>query len=73
MLYHILVVRILNSSSNFGYSFSNRCFWTKAISIWTSTGDADHAWIVGAYFHYVGGFEPPQVCIVEYLVHFLKR
>ncbi|OEL38084.1 hypothetical protein BAE44_0000897 [Dichanthelium oligosanthes] len=47
-------------SSNFGYSFSNRCFWTKAISIWTSTGDADHAWIVGAYFHYAGGFEPPQ-------------
>ncbi|KAG9455730.1 hypothetical protein H6P81_000238 [Aristolochia fimbriata] len=41
-------------------SFSNRCFWTKAISIWTSTGDSDHVWIVGAYFHYAGGFEPPQ-------------
>ncbi|KAK1289415.1 hypothetical protein QJS10_CPB18g00816 [Acorus calamus] len=41
-------------------SFSNRCFWTKAISIWTSTGDADHAWIVGAYFHYAGGFDPPE-------------
>eukprot|EP00252_Welwitschia_mirabilis_P017087 TRINITY_DN37976_c0_g1_i1.p1 TRINITY_DN37976_c0_g1~~TRINITY_DN37976_c0_g1_i1.p1 ORF type:complete len:319 (+),score=47.14 TRINITY_DN37976_c0_g1_i1:56-1012(+) len=41
-------------------SFSNRCFWTKAISIWTSTGDADHVWIVGSYFHYAGGFEPPQ-------------
>lgn len=40
-------------------SFSNRCFWTKAISIWTSTGDADHAWIVGCYFHYAGGFEQP--------------
>ena len=23
-------------------SFSNRCFPTKAISIWTSTGDPDH-------------------------------
>lgn len=42
-------------------SFSNRCFWTKAISIWTSTGDADHVMIVGSYFHYAGGFEPPQV------------
>lgn len=42
-------------------SFSNRCFWTKAISIWTSTGDADHAWIVGSYFHYAGGYEPPIV------------
>ncbi|XP_010242188.1 PREDICTED: uncharacterized protein LOC104586598 isoform X2 [Nelumbo nucifera] len=41
-------------------SFSNRCFWTKAISIWTQTGDADHVLIVGSYFHYAGGFEPPQ-------------
>ncbi|XP_041006697.1 uncharacterized protein LOC121251501 [Juglans microcarpa x Juglans regia] len=41
-------------------SFSNRCFFTKAISIWTSTGDTDHALIVGSYFHYAGGFEPPQ-------------
>ncbi|KAK6147726.1 hypothetical protein DH2020_018638 [Rehmannia glutinosa] len=38
----------------------NRCFFTKAISIWTSTGDADHVMIVGAYFHYAGGFEPPK-------------
>ncbi|KAG7984101.1 hypothetical protein I3843_04G140700 [Carya illinoinensis] len=41
-------------------SFSNRCFFTKAISIWTSTGDTDHALIVASYFHYAGGFEPPQ-------------
>ncbi|KAK9828028.1 hypothetical protein WJX81_002490 [Elliptochloris bilobata] len=42
-------------------SFSNRCFPTKAISIWTSTGDADHCWIVGAYFHFSvpGGWTPP--------------
>jgi hypothetical protein len=42
-------------------SFSNRCFPTKAISIWTSTGDLDHLWIVGAYFHYSvpGGYTPP--------------
>ncbi|KAI3837396.1 hypothetical protein MKX03_018113 [Papaver bracteatum] len=41
-------------------SFSNRCFFTKAISIWTSTGDPHHVLIVGSYFHYAGGFEPPQ-------------
>lgn len=29
-------------------SFSNRCFPTKAVSIWTSTGDLDHVWIVGS-------------------------
>ncbi|CAL9197946.1 unnamed protein product [Musa hybrid cultivar] len=51
--------RILKPGGLAIMSFSNRCFWTKAISIWTSTGDADHAWIVGAYFHYAGGFEPP--------------
>ncbi|XP_077243839.1 S-adenosyl-L-methionine-dependent methyltransferases superfamily protein [Tasmannia lanceolata] len=52
--------RILKPGGVAIMSFSNRCFWTKAISIWTSTGDADHAWIVGSYFHYAGGFEPPQ-------------
>jgi SAM-dependent methyltransferase len=41
-------------------SFSNRCFPTKAISLWTSTGDLDHIWIVGSYFHYTKGFQPPQ-------------
>jgi hypothetical protein len=35
-------------------SFSNRCFPTKAISLWTQTGDLDHVWIVGSYFHYCG-------------------
>ncbi|KAA8523236.1 hypothetical protein F0562_009659 [Nyssa sinensis] len=52
--------RILKPGGLAIMSFSNRCFWTKAISIWTSTGDADHALIVGSYFHYTGGFEPPQ-------------
>nr|XP_010940021.1 uncharacterized protein LOC105058569 isoform X3 [Elaeis guineensis] len=51
--------RILKPGGLAIMSFSNRCFWTKAISIWTSTGDVDHAWIVGSYFHYAGGFEPP--------------
>lgn len=42
-------------------SFSNRCFPTKAIAIWTSTGDLDHVYIVGSYFHYSvpGGFTTP--------------
>lgn len=33
-----------------------------AISMWTSTGDLDHIWIVGSYFHYSvpGGFAAPQ-------------
>ncbi|KAL2937190.1 Malonyl-[acyl-carrier protein] O-methyltransferase [Bienertia sinuspersici] len=52
--------RILKPGGLAIMSFSNRCFWTKAISIWTSTGDTDHALIVGAYFHYAGGFGPPK-------------
>ena len=42
-------------------SFSNRCFPTKAISLWTATPDIDHVWIVGSYFHYSvpGGFSAP--------------
>ncbi|KAJ0979098.1 hypothetical protein J5N97_014572 [Dioscorea zingiberensis] len=51
--------RILKPGGQAIMSFSNRMFWTKAISIWTSTGDVEHAWIVGAYFHFAGGFEPP--------------
>jgi hypothetical protein len=34
---------------------------TAAIALWTATGDEDHIWIVGSYFHYSvpGGFEAP--------------
>lgn len=53
--------RVLKPGGIAAMSFSNRCFWTKAIEIWTATGDVDHCYIVGAYFHYAGGFEPPQV------------
>eukprot|EP00210_Caulerpa_lentillifera_P009374 g8936.t1 len=44
-------------------SFSNRCFPTKVIQIWSQTGDADHVYIVGSYFHYStdnNGFEEPK-------------
>ncbi|XVF35005.1 hypothetical protein REPUB_Repub18cG0107600 [Reevesia pubescens] len=57
--------RVLKPGGLAVMSFSNRCFWTKAISIWTSTGDTDHALIVGSYFHYAGGFEPPQAVDVS--------
>ena len=53
------VRRVLKPGGLAIMSFSNRCFPTKAVSIWTQTGDLDHVWIVGAYYHYAGGFEPP--------------
>ena len=53
--------RVLKPGGKAIMSFSNRCFPTKAISIWTQTGDLDHIWIVGSYFHYSvkDGFEAP--------------
>jgi len=36
---------------------SNRCFMQKVIAIWLSTNDLEHAYIIGSYFHYAGGFE----------------
>ena len=53
------VRRVLKPGGLAIMSFSNRCFPTKAVSIWTATGDLDHIWIVGAYYHYAGGFEAP--------------
>jgi ubiquinone/menaquinone biosynthesis C-methylase UbiE len=54
------VQRVLKPGGLALMSFSNRCFPTKAIAIWTSTSDMDHIWVVGAYFHFAGGFEAPQ-------------
>jgi len=53
------VSRVLKPGGTAIMSFSNRCFPTKAVAIWTATGDLDHVWIVGAYYHFAGGFEPP--------------
>ncbi|EFJ21624.1 hypothetical protein SELMODRAFT_106972, partial [Selaginella moellendorffii] len=52
--------RVLKPGGLACLSFSNRCFWTKAVSVWTATGDVDHVWIVGAYFHYAGRYEPAE-------------
>lgn len=56
----LVYLRVLKPGGLAICSFSNRCFPTKAVSVWTSTGDLDHAWIVGSYFFYAGGFEAPQ-------------
>lgn len=54
--------RVLKPGGKAIMSFSNRCFPTKAVAIWTSTGDPDHVFIVGSYFHYSvpGGWTPPK-------------
>jgi len=54
--------RVLKPGGKAIMSFSNRCFPTKAIAVWTATNDMDHAYIVGAYFHYSvpGGWTKPE-------------
>lgn len=51
--------RVLKPGGKAIMSFSNRCFPTKAIDIWCRTGDMEHVFIVGCYFHYSGMFSEP--------------
>ena len=44
--------RVLRPGGTALMSFSNRCFPTKAIAMWTGSDDASHIWIVGSYFKY---------------------
>jgi len=52
--------RVLKPGGKAIMSMSNRCFPTKAIQIWLETNDLEHIFIVGSYFHYSEGFEPPE-------------
>ena len=36
--------------------FSNRMFPTKAVAIWRTLNDQQHAELVAAYFHHAGNF-----------------
>lgn len=46
------VLRVLKPRGTAHVAISNRCFPSKAVAIWRATEDADHVWIVGAFFHY---------------------
>jgi SAM-dependent methyltransferase len=46
------VHRVLRPGAPFILTFSNRCFPTKAVRIWTALNDRGHAQLIGAYFKY---------------------
>ena len=48
------VRRALRSGAPFIVSFSNRCFWTKAVAIWRGLDDAGHARLVELYLRHAG-------------------
>jgi methyltransferase family protein len=48
------VARILRTGGPLVISFSNRCFWTKAVAIWRTLDDEGHARLVERYFRDAG-------------------
>src|SRR5438105_3940699 len=48
------VVRVLRPGGPVAISFSNRCFWTKAVAVWRSLDDAAHAKLVEQYLRHAG-------------------
>ena len=52
------VARVLKPGGCAMFALSNRCFPTKAISLWLKLNDLKHVYTVGSYFHYAGMFLP---------------
>jgi len=48
------VARLLRRGSPLVVSFSNRCFWTKAVAIWRAHDDEGHARLVERYLRDAG-------------------
>lgn len=51
------VRRVIRPGGRFIVSFSNRCFPTKAVAIWTQTNDRQHLALVTRYFELAQGWE----------------
>jgi SAM-dependent methyltransferase len=65
--------RVLRPGGRAIMSFSNRCFPTKAIGIWTQTDDAGHLWIVGSYYHFAPGGAWSDVRCTRHLAQATSR
>jgi ubiquinone/menaquinone biosynthesis C-methylase UbiE len=50
------VRRVLRPGAPFVVAFSNRCFPTKAVSVWLDTSDEHHVALVRKYFEASGGW-----------------
>ena len=48
------VARVLRPGGALVVSFSNRCFWTKAVAIWRALDDEGHARLVETYLRQAG-------------------
>ena len=48
------IARVLRPGAPLVISFSNRCFWTKAIAVWRALDDEGHAHLVERYLREAG-------------------
>jgi Methyltransferase domain len=48
------VARVLRPGAPLVISFSNRCFWTKAVAVWRALDDDGHARLVDRYLRHAG-------------------
>lgn len=54
------VGRVLKPGAPFAVAYSNRCFPTKAVSVWKVLSDRNHADLIGLYFRLSDAFDAPQ-------------
>lgn len=59
------VARVLKPGAPFIISFSNRCFPTKAVSVWLSMSDNQHVALVRRYFELAGHWENIQAKTID--------
>ncbi len=55
------IARVLRPGGALVVTFSNRCFPTKAVRIWSALDDAGHVALVGTYTREAGGFGEYEV------------
>jgi hypothetical protein len=56
--------RVLRPQGPLVISFSNRCFWTKAVAIWRALDDHGHMALVEGYLHHAGFMRITSHCLV---------
>src|SRR5690242_10231107 len=59
--------RVLRPDAPLVISFSNRCFWTKAVAVWRATGDSGHAALVRRYLDAAGFTDIETHRLAEYI------
>ena len=61
------VRRALRPGAPVVISFSNRCFWTKAVAIWRALDDQGHAALVERYLDHAGFAQIETHVLAEYI------